>query len=626
MRNSIKKLEKLLELGGTKKNIILLILSGIALILSLTKMVHLPFDIAWVSIILCGVPIILEAIIGLVTAFDIKADVLVSLALIASVCIGENFAAGEVAFIMQLGALLEDLTVAKARAGIEKLVHLTPQTARILRDGVEEVISAESVKVGDILRVLPGESVPVDGMIVSGQTSINQAVMTGEPIPVDKTVGDEVSSGTLNQFGAFEMKATKVGEDSSIQRMIRLVQSADAGKAKIVGLADRWATWIVVIALTAAALTWLISGKIIRAVTILVVFCPCALVLATPTAIMAAIGNATKHGFLVREGDALERLAGVNKVAFDKTGTLTFGNPKVTAVYPVQPSVSEMELYRYTASAERLSEHPLGKAIVQCFREQSDEELWSAKEFTMLPGKGIRAIVNEKQVFAGNTMLLQEQGVVLSNTLLLEAENYLENGSTVIYVAVDGAAIGFLVLSDTLRPESVGMIDAICEIGVQPVLLTGDHANAALAIAQKLHISEVHADCLPEDKLAYIDDCQKNAGAVCMIGDGINDAPALKKSNVGIAMGGIGSDIAVDAADIALVDDKVEELPHLLALSRRMMTTIKLNLTFSMTLNFAAIALAIAGILNPVVGALVHNAGSVLVIINSALLLRWRRK
>lgn len=626
MRNSIKKLEKLLELGGTKKDIILLILSGIALILSLTKMVHLPFDIAWVSIILCGVPIILEAIIGLVTAFDIKADVLVSLALIASVCIGENFAAGEVAFIMQLGALLEDLTVAKARAGIEKLVHLTPQTARILRDGVEEVVSAESVKVGDILRVLPGESVPVDGMIVSGQTSINQAVMTGEPIPVDKTVGDEVSSGTLNQFGAFEMKATKVGEDSSIQRMIRLVQSADAGKAKIVGLADRWATWIVVIALTAAALTWLISGKIIRAVTILVVFCPCALVLATPTAIMAAIGNATKHGFLVREGDALERLAGVNKVAFDKTGTLTFGNPKVTAVYPAQPSVSEMELYRYTASAERLSEHPLGKAIVQCFREQSDEELWSAKEFTMLPGKGIRAIVNEKQVFAGNTTLLQEQNVVLSNTLLSEAENYLKNGSTVIYVAVDGAAMGFLVLSDTLRPESVGMIDAICEIGVQPVLLTGDHANAALAIAQKLHISEVHADCLPEDKLAYIDDCQKNAGAVCMIGDGINDAPALKKSNVGIAMGGIGSDIAVDAADIALVDDKVEELPHLLALSRRMMTTIKLNLTFSMTLNFAAIALAIAGILNPVVGALVHNAGSVLVIINSALLLRWRRK
>ena len=226
-----------------------------------------PFDMAWIAIVLCGLPIILEALIGLVTAFDIKADVLVSLALMASVCIGETFAAGEVAFIMQLGALLEELTVARARAGIEKLVHLTPQTARVLRGGREEVVPAEQVKIGDRLRVLPGEGVPVDGVILSGQTSINQAVMTGESLPVDKTVGDAVSSGTVNQFGAFEMEATRVGEDSSIQRMIRLVQSADAGKAKIVGLADRWATWIVVIALTAAAMTWLLTGQIIRAVT-----------------------------------------------------------------------------------------------------------------------------------------------------------------------------------------------------------------------------------------------------------------------------------------------------------------------------------------------------------------------
>ena len=303
MQASMEKLEHLLELGGIKKDITLLVISGIAVICSLLQFRPFPFDMAWFAIVLCGLPIILEAMIGLVTAFDIKADVLVSLALIASVCIGQIFAAGEVAFIMQLGALLEEVTVAKARAGIEKLVHLTPQTARVLKGGKETVIPAEQVQVGDLLRVLPGETIPVDGVIVSGQTSINQAVMTGESLPVDKTVGDGVSSGTVNQFGAFEMEATKVGEDSSIQRMIRLVQSADAGKAKIVGLADRWATWIVVIALSAAALTWLISGEIIRAVTILVVFCPCALVLATPTAIMAAIGNATRHGFLVREGD-----------------------------------------------------------------------------------------------------------------------------------------------------------------------------------------------------------------------------------------------------------------------------------------------------------------------------------
>lgn len=282
MKKFMEKIEHILALGGTKKDITLLAISGIALIISLFDLLPLPFNAAWIAVLLCGIPIILEAIIGLVTAFDIKADVLVSLALIASVCIGEDFAAGEVAFIMQLGALLEDLTVAKARAGIEKLVHLTPQTARVIIEGREKIIPAELVKVNDLLRVLPGETVPVDGIITSGQTSINQAVMTGESLPVDKTAGDEVSSGTVNQFGAFEMKATKVGKDSSIQRMIRLVQSADAGKAKIVSLADRWATWIVLIALSAAALTWLISGEIIRAVTILVVFCPCALVLATP--------------------------------------------------------------------------------------------------------------------------------------------------------------------------------------------------------------------------------------------------------------------------------------------------------------------------------------------------------
>ena len=450
-------------------------ISGIALIVSIFDLVPLPFDASWAAIILCGIPIILEAVIGLVTAFDIKADVLVSLALIASVCIGEVFAAGEVAFIMQLGGLLEELTVARAHAGIEKLVHLTPQTARVITGGKETAVPTEAVKVGDLLRVLPGETIPVDGEIVSGQTSVNQAVMTGESLPVDKGVGDEVSSGTVNQFGAFEMKATKVGEDSSIHRMIRLVQSADAGKAKIVRLADRWAAWIVVIALTAAALTWMISGEIIRAVTILVVFCPCALVLATPTAIMAAIGNATKHGFLVREGNALERLAAVKKITFDKTGTLTYGTPRVVLVHSALPSLSDNELYRLCAAAERYSEHPLGKAITRCSQQKAGEMPIEAEDSQMVPGRGV------------------------------------------------------------------------------------------------------------------------------------------------------GSDIAVDAADIALVDDEVKELPHLIALSKRMMRTIKLNITFSLTLNFIAIVLAITGTLNPVVGALVHNAGSVLVITNSALLLKWRQ-
>ncbi len=620
MKRGIEKLEQLLEFGGIKKDIVLLAVSSVAVICSLLKIRPFSFDLAWIAIVLCGLPIVLEAVIGLITAFDIKADVLVSLALIASICIGEDFAAGEVAFIMQLGALLEELTVAKARAGIEKLVHLTPQTARILRNGREEIIPAQQVKVGDRLRVLPGETIPVDGVIRFGQTSINQAVMTGESLPEDKTVGDEVSSGTVNQFGAFEMEATKVGEDSSIQRMIRLVQSADAGKAKIVGLADRWATWIVVIALSAAGLTWLITGQIIRAVTILVVFCPCALVLATPTAIMAAIGNATKHGFLVREGDALERLAKAKVIAFDKTGTLTYGTPEVIAVESVTERMDKTEVYRLAASAESFSEHPLGKAVVRGFAK-TGAEVTESTEFQMIPGRGVEATVEKRRILAGNPELLKEHGIEIS-----PAEEYTRQGCTVIYVAVNGGYVGFLALADTLRKESKATLSALTGLGVQPVLLTGDHENAAKTIADQLGVQEVRANCLPEDKLNYIGEYQAADRPVCMVGDGVNDAPALKKADVGIAMGGVGSDIAVDAADIALVDDEVKELPHLIALSKRMMTTIKINMTFSMTLNFVAIALAIAGTLNPVVGALVHNAGSVLVITNSAFLLKWRRK
>ena len=621
----MKKLEELLEWGGIKRDILFLAVSGIALLISIFDLLPLPFDAAWIAIIFCGIPIVLEAVIGLVTAFDIKADVLVSIALIASVLIGEDFAAGEVAFIMQLGALLEELTVARARAGIEKLVHLTPRTARIIAGTEERIVPAEQVRVGELLRVLPGETVPVDGVIVSGQTSINQAVMTGESLPVDKGAGDEVSSGTVNQFGAFDMKAVKVGEDSSIQRMIRLVQSADAGKAKIVGLADRWATWIVVIALTAAVITWFATGQLLRSVTILVVFCPCALVLATPTAIMAAIGNATRHGFLVREGDALERLASVSRVTFDKTGTLTYGTPEVTEAESFLPELSKEELYAYAAGAELRSEHPLGKAVIRFYRK-SGREIPEAEQFEMLPGRGVSAVISGKQILAGNLELLKEKAVFLKDQEKKQAEECTKRGCTIMYLAVDGQAAGFIALSDTLRPEAPDMIGELKAAGVTPVLLTGDHGNAAGETAARLSIEEVHADCRPEDKLNYIDQCQKEKKNVCMIGDGINDAPALKKAWVGIAMGGTGSDIAVDAADIALVNDEIRELPHLVRLSKRMMRTIRYNLTFSMTLNFIAIILAITGVLNPVVGALVHNAGSVFVILNSAFLLTWRRK
>ena len=624
----MNKLEELLEWGGIKKDITLLILAGIALICSIFNLASdLPFDIAWVAILLCGLPIILEAVIGLVTAFDIKADVLVSLALIAAVCIGEDFAAGEVAFIMQLGALLEDITVEKAKAGIERLAKLTPQTARILKGDQELILPVEEVMVGMRIRVLPGETIPVDGKILSGQTSVDQSVMTGESLPVEKGIGDEVLSGTVNQFGVFEMEANKVGNDSSIQRLIRLVQSADAGKAKIVRLADQWATWIVVTALTAALLTWFFTKEPIRAVTILVVFCPCSLVLATPTAIMAAIGNAAKHGFLVKEGDALERLSKVKSVTFDKTGTLTVGELKVLQIHALsESSYTEEEIYRLVAGAETNSEHPLGKAIVKSFKEDTKRNIPKASEFVMLPGKGVKAVVEGKLILAGNERLLSEYDIYMNEREKELVSNHRKKGATTIYVTIDGMLAGMIALSDSLRPDSKKTIEQLKKNGITPILLTGDHPEAAAQIGMECGIQEIHAECLPEDKLKRIEELQKKQEYVCMIGDGVNDAPALKKAMVGIAMGGVGSDIAVDAADIALVDDNIKELPHLFALSHKMMKKIKFNLSFSMLLNFAAIILAMTGFLNPIIGALVHNAGSVFVIINSVFLSKWKSK
>lgn len=525
MNYFIEKTEALMEFGGIKKDVICLLLSGAALLCSIFDLISLPFDAAWVAIILCGTPIILEAAIGMITAFDIKADLLVSLALIASVCIGEDFAAGEVAFIMQLGALLEDLTVANTQAGIEKLVHLTPQTARVLSDDGESVTPAEQVRIGDRIRVLPGETVPVDGLILSGSTSINQAIMTGESLTVDKAVGDQVNSGTVNQFGTFEMEAVKVGEDSSIQRMIRLVQSADAGKAKIVGTADRWASWIVVIALSAAVLTWLISGEVIRAVTILVVFCPCALVLAIPTAIVAAIGNATRHGFLVREGDALERLAKVSTITFDKTVTLTCGTPRVTAVKTLS-TYSEEELYQLAAAAEQHSEHPLGKAVVLSYQHSHANALLPAEHFIMTPGKGVCALVDGKEIKAGNLKSMQ----AFPSACLPDIESELHKGATIIYISIEDKLAGYLVLSDVVRAESKEVLQKIRALSAEPLLLTGDSNYAATAIGHTLGIQEIPGNCLPEDKLNHIDTYQKSGADVCMVGDGVNDTPALKKS------------------------------------------------------------------------------------------------
>lgn len=644
--------EALLAKGGARKDAALIAVSAAALAWSFAAGSSLPADPAWIAIVLCGVPIVIEAFIALVTELDVKADLLVSIALIASLATGEYFAAGEVAAIMQLGALLEELTVARAQKGVRRLVDLTPTRARIVReDGSEEVVAAQNVPAGAVVRVLPGETVPVDGMVVSGTTSVDESVVTGESMPRDKTVGDEVCAGTTNQFGSVDVRATSVGEDSSIQRMARLVASADAGKAKIVRLADRWATWVVAGALAAAAAVFVATGEIERAVTVLVVFCPCSLVLATPTAIVAAIGNASKHGFLVKEGDALERLAQVNKVVFDKTGTLTKGEPRVSAVIaldgpglgrpealdekghskvtsrPEAPALGREALYPLVAGAEKRSEHPLGRAVVACAQAE-DVSVPEPGDFSMQPGRGVVATVNERQVAVGNEVLMTELGLAPAAWAGAGVEALLAEGSTLAYVAVDGRAAGVVALSDTVRDDSADAVARLRELGVASVLLSGDAEQAARSVARRLGIRECLANCRPEGKLRYIEG-EEAAGRPCaMVGDGVNDAPALKRSFVGIAVGGVGSDVAVEAADVVIVDEGVSGLPHLVALSRHMTRVIRANLAFSMTLNFVAVALAFRAVLDPVSGALVHNCGSVFVIVCSGLLLGWhpRRK
>ena len=606
-------------LDAAKRRLLVTAAAGVSLGFSLGGWAK-PFDPAWVAVVLCGVPIVCGALKALVVEHDIKADLLVSMALLGSLYIGEWFAAGEVAFIMQIGSILEDATAAKTREGIGKLVRMTPKTARVKRNGAEKVVPAEEVEVGDIVAVFAGETVPVDGVILSGSTSIDQSVMTGESIPVDKAAGDEVTSGTVNRFGTFEMNVTRKGEDSALQRMIRLAREADANKAPIVSLADRWAGWMVVVSFLTAVVTGLVTGEFVRAVTVLVVFCPCAFVLATPTAVMAGIGNATKHGILVRSGDALERFSKIRKIAFDKTGTLTNGTPRVIAVRSLSPDSSEEDVLRIAAAAESRSEHPLGKAIcAACPREERPDAIAG---FTVVAGQGVRCAVGGEEVLAGKAAWLRQEGVRMEPGQAEAEQEYRKIGATVIYLARGTETAGLIALADTVRRDAKPMIEQLKRGGIRPVLLTGDNRDAAFHIAAQVGIEDVRPNLLPEDKMEMIDRYRKQGEAVCMVGDGINDALALGTAYAAIAMGGIGSDIAVESSDAVLVKDDIQRIPYLLSISEKTMKKVNFNILFSMALNFLAVALAVTGILHPVWGALVHNCGSVFVVVNSARLLR----
>lgn len=601
------------------------IIGGVFLVLSFVLPrigVDVPIDPAWVTVAISGVPLACAAVRKLMKnrgITRISSALLITLAMIAAIAIGDLFAAGEVAFIMAIGEILEDLTTARAKKGLKKLIALAPTQGRRLTDSGEEMISAEEIRAGDVLRILPGETIPVDGVIVAGETSVDQSVMTGESLPVDKGVGEEVFCGTVNCFGAIDIRATKVGEDSTLQKLIRMVREAEERKAPMARIADKAAAWLVPASLLIAIITGLVTRDITRAVTVLVVFCPCALVLATPTAIMAAIGQATKRGVVIKSGEALEKMGRVDTVALDKTGTLTYGRLQVCDVLCFDSAVDEQTLLTLAAAAEQKSEHPLARAIV--YRVDEDGlTLPEALDFRMIAGRGIAARVGGQTVRCGNAAYLAECGITVDEPSTAALDALRQQGKASVLVAADGRLIGAVALADVLRPEAAGMVARLHKLHTEAVLLTGDNRLAAAHFAREAGIGEVQAELLPAQKVEAIAALQTAGRRVCMIGDGVNDAPALKSADVGVAMGRLGSDIAVEAADIALMNDDLTAIPYLKRLSVATVRTIKLSITLSMVINVLAVVLSVLGALNPTTGALVHNAGSCFVVLIAALL------
>lgn len=565
---------------------------------------------AYGAVALSGFPIVYSALKKLLVKRRISSALLISMAMAACIAIREPFAAGEVAFIMALGEKLEDATVAKARKGMAALVGLLPRLARRVRGGETEEIPAEAVQAGDVLRVLPGEVIPADGEVQEGCSAVNQAAITGESLPVEKAVGDAVFAGTLNEHGCLDIRATRPAADTTLQQLIRLVQEADERKAPLQKTVDIWATWLVPAALVLAVAVYFLTGDIVRAVTVLVVFCPCALALATPTSVIAAIGQATRHGVLIKSGEALERMAHITCFAMDKTGTLTNGALSVSDVVPLSEEIPAAQLLACAAAVESRSEHPLAKAILRRAKEEG-LSLPAAADFRMVPGIGAEGRVGDSLLFCGRPSEGEAEELL---------RGFRHDGKATVVVKREGVLIGVIGLTDTLRPSAREMVRRLQSAGCRLMLLTGDHAAAAHTAAEQAGIAEVHAALLPAEKLAVIAAEESRGTLVCMVGDGINDAPSLRQAHLGIAMGGMSSELARGAADITLLSEDLRCIPYIKRLADAALRTIRFNLSLSLLINLAAIILSVMGVLGPVSGALVHNAGSFLVILNAAML------
>jgi heavy metal translocating P-type ATPase len=573
-----------------------------------------PFDLAWFAVVFCGLPIAIGALIGLIKYHDVTADVLVSLALIGCLVLKEYAAAGEVAFIMEIGTILEDFTSGKAQKGIESLIRMSPSQARRVRGDKEENVAVESIQLKDLIKVLPGEEIPIDGLVKEGASSVDESALTGESMPVEKKAGERVYSGTLNLSSALLYEATSLSQDSSFQRIVALAKEQDSKKAKVIKKADRWAAWMVLVSFVTALLTCLIYYWVSkdfwlgfqRGVTVLVVFCPCAFVLATPTAVMAGIGNLTKHRILVRSGEALERIAECDYVCLDKTGTLTEGKAKVVD-FVVFDEARRTALLGVATQMEKSSSHPLAEAILS----YGGSSAFVMEKLKTIPGEGVKGTYEGHAYFLGRK----------ANKPIASEEPFLGEGDSLVELYEDDVLVAFFALSDTLKGDAKEAISRLKEMSIEPVLLTGDREGSAKKVASSLGIEEVRYGLLPEGKKEAVEAYQKEGHRCLMGGDGINDALALKEAHASFSMGLKGKEIAIENSDAVFVKDEIGEVPYLLSMAKRTLTKIKINIIISMGLNLIAVSLSIAGLLDPVSGAIFHNAGSVFVVFNSLLLL-----
>lgn len=625
--------------------IIILVISFVSLVLgyfnwhNIGVMVLYYVNPSWIAVILCGAPIFYNAGLAL-TRKKITAALLISIAILASIALefigffasdhsshGHSyiFAAGEIAFLMAVGAIIEDATIRKTRSGIDRLVNLIPKIANVKTDKGLLEKSLTDINIGDIVVAKAGEMIAVDGIISAGASSIDQSSVTGEYLPVDCKVGDSVYGGTFNQSGVIEITVTKLLKDMTVAKMAELVEEAEGRKAPISRIADKWASYIVpfaavlsiivgLIALYAFRTEWNVA--LIRAVTVLVVFCPCALALATPTAIAAGIGAAARKGVLVKSGQALEALSHVDTLCFDKTGTLTTGKIILDTIYT--SDYSKEKFMRLMASVESYSEHPIGKAVVKA---AEGINLSPPQVVITLQGIGIEAKVEGLSIKLYNYGYAKKSGLTTPDFDQF-ATMEMSGGKTVIAGIVEDKMVAAVSFSDTLRDNAKQIINDIREKGYNTIMLTGDNEASAKYIGERSGINIIKHSLLPADKQGIIADLQKEGKKVCMLGDGINDAPSLKLADCGIAMGALGNDLAIDTADMAILNSDIGKVKNVLSLSRRVLNTIKRNIVIAMSINLIAVVLSTFGILTPVSGAIVHNFTSILVVLSSALLLR----